>query len=212
MGKVIDTTSGATTAPAPRTAADRGAVVVYLGDHDRDLLAAHADDLTMPLAGLLRRLAVTAVHASRRPGVTPGQLVDGAGAALGRDFPATFGGDEHAHRRGRVAESVIRWLLTRCSVLPLPAPTDHLVDPDGCVDCDADDTGPEGVAVWRVRLDDGSDLDIRTHDGKVCVGGGLAFSPREWMAVAAAGAAAASTITTRGAVVETSGDLQRSTT
>lgn len=180
MGKVLDPTPAPST-PAP-AAADPGdmdgrRVTVYLNDdQERDLIHRHAADLGMPTSALLRRLAATGVRATTRAGVSVRQLVDGVGDALARDFPLSFGVD-HPKRQARVAASVTRWLLSRCAVLPLPAPT-----------AGSSETGP----VWQVRMDDGSVLDITRHDGKVSVGG-RAFSPREWQVVAAAGIAATTT-------------------
>lgn len=209
MGKVIDTDPTPPTAPpAPRSteehATAHGAVVVYLSPAEREILARHAEDLTVPVPALIRRAALTAVHAVNHPLVNPHRLTEGAGIALGKDFPETFGGPERGHRRERVAGSFMRWLLSRFAVMPLPAPVefrDHTRD---------DGTGHR-VPVWRIRLRDGSDLEVRTHHDRVCVGGGLAFTPDEWMALAAAGTAAANTITGMGVDTEQQPELERST-
>lgn len=175
MGKVLDT-NPPPTRPAPATEPDdpRRVVVYLVDDADRAAIIAHADDLAMPLSALLRRCTATAVRATTRAGCTVRQLVDGAAAALGRDFPMSFGAD-HPKRGQRAAESVMRWLLARYVVLPLPAPSSGNAD-----------TGP----VWTVRLEDASSLTVRRAAGKVVVGD-RSFTEREWLAVAAAGTAAA---------------------
>lgn len=180
MARVLDPTPAAPRPPTTPVAAhepeDPRRVVVYLvDDDDRRAIIQHAAELAMPLSALLRRCTATAVRATTRAGFTARHLVDGAAAALARDFPLTFG-PEHPKRGRRTAESVMRWLLARFAVLPLPAPTSG-----------SEETGP----VWTVRLDDGSDLTIDRREGRVCLGGGLSFSAREWLAVAAAGVAAA---------------------
>lgn len=143
MGKVLDPNPG----PRPRGGpAAPGGAVVYLDDAERATLTEYADAVGLPVTALLRCQAVTAVRATTRAGVRPRQLVTGAAAALGRDFPLTFDGD-HAERAAVVAESVMRWLLARCAVLPLPAAAGIACGPGGASPVwPVDTTAPSAAA------------------------------------------------------------------
>ncbi|HYQ69092.1 hypothetical protein [Actinophytocola sp.] len=150
------------------------AVLVRLSDQERAVIGEHADALTVPVSTVLKRMALAGVRATRAAGVTAQQLVNGAAAALGRDFPTWGEGS-----RRRTAESVMRWLLARCAVVPLPAPL-------------------TAKGVWAVQLADGQVMEVRAGEdhghGTVTVhfaDGYLTFQAGEFRALAAAGLAAA---------------------
>lgn len=149
---------------------DPPGVVVRLPDGELDELAAHADAITVGVATLLRRMALTAVRTTTAAGATPRQLITGAVAAISRDLPTLLPPEV----RVRAAESVMRWLLARCAVVPLPAPG-------------------ERSGVWLVRMDDGARLEVAVRPDRagVRIGDGMEFSAREWRHVAACGLAAA---------------------
>lgn len=93
------------------------AFVVRLAPDELADLEAYAAAINVGVSTLLRRTTVAAVRATAHSGLTVGQLVGGAADAIGRDFPATFGVVERTPWRARLAESVLRWLLLRCTVI-----------------------------------------------------------------------------------------------
>lgn len=148
-------------------------VIVRLPDGELDELAEHAEALRVPVRTLLRRAALTAVRVTR-VAVTPQQLITEAASALGRDIPSW-----RYLVRMRAAESIMRWLLARCAVLPLPVPLTER-------------------GLWVVQLQDNTVIEIRagrddqSHDGvRLRIAPAVrSFSTSEFRTVAAAGLAA----------------------
>lgn len=144
-----------------------GLVVRMPADELAELLG-HADAITIGPATLLRRMGLTGVRTTRAAAVSARQLVAGAVAALGRDLPVTLS----SQLRVKAAESVMRWLLARAAVVPLPAPG-------------------ERSGVWVIGMDDGTRVEVTATAGGVRIAGEREYSAREWRALAAAGLAAA---------------------